>query len=69
MKSYTLLASIFTAILLTACAHPIMISPDISKIERESGARVIEQSIGYYISADREMEITTAGGGGRQGQI
>jgi hypothetical protein len=62
MKLFT--SILFVALLLTGCAHPLVISPDISKIERDSGAQVINKHVGYYISEDREKEVTTAGGGG-----
>lgn len=52
------------AIVLTGCAHPIVISPDISKIERDSNVQVIPNNVGYYLLDDREKEVITAGGGG-----
>src|SRR3990172_12617983 len=51
-------------VVITGCAHPIVISPDISKIERDSGMQVIPKNVGYYILEDREKEVTTPGGGG-----
>lgn len=64
MKSCTLFASVFTVILLAGCAHPIVISPDIAKIERAPGTKVIEKNVGYYVTGDREKDVITAGGGG-----
>src|SRR5215475_5579305 len=49
---------------LTGCAHQIVITPDLSSIERPSAAP-IDKKVGYYISgADRAAMVTTAGGGG-----
>ncbi len=49
---------------LTACAHPITIAPDLTKLERPAvSAR--PGTVGLYMSAeDRGREITTPGGGG-----
>jgi len=50
--------------LLTGCAHPITVSPDLTRITRE-GVTLIDVNVGYYISpADMAKEVTTPGGGG-----
>jgi len=57
---------LFVAIIsITGCAHSIAISPDISKIERDTKFLPIEKSIGYYIAPEvRDKNVTTPGGGG-----
>jgi hypothetical protein len=64
MKFAKLLFSLFAAFIITGCAHTIVISPDISKIERDKNAQPIQKNVGYYIVGDREKEVVTPGGGG-----
>jgi hypothetical protein len=64
MKFAKVLFVIFVAAIITGCAHTIVISPDISKIERDKSAQPIQKNVGYYIVGDREKEVVTAGGGG-----
>ena len=49
---------------LCGCAHPIVITPDVSKLERDTGVQPIPKSVGYYFTEAREKEVITAGGGG-----
>lgn len=57
--------SVLAIVLVTGCAHPIVISPDIAKIERDTGTQPIDRNVGYYIAPqNREMAVTTPGGGG-----
>jgi len=49
---------------MAGCAHTIVISPDLSKIERDRGTQPIQKNVGYYILGDREKEVVTPGGGG-----
>ena len=49
----------------SGCAHPISVSPDVSKIENTGGHKRIEKNVGYYISQEKkDLEVTTPGGGG-----
>lgn len=65
MKNITCTCAIVTAALLTGCAHPIVMSPDLAKIERKAEDKRIEKNIAYYIPpAYRTLEVTTPGGGG-----
>jgi hypothetical protein len=49
--------------LLAACAHPISISPDLNTLPARQPS--VDKSVAYVISAaDRDLEITTGGGGG-----
>lgn len=65
MRTLYLALSILTVSLVAACASPLAIGPDISKIERDAGTPLINKSVGYYIAADkREMSVVTPGGGG-----
>lgn len=55
----TLLASLYVA----GCAHPMNIKPDVQALAPVNAR--IEKNVGLYISAaDRELEVTSAGGGG-----
>lgn len=62
-----LLALLLLAILsvvMTGCAHPITMNPDLAKISGDKAA-VINKSVGYHISdAAKALEVTTGGGGG-----
>jgi len=51
-------------ILITGCAHPIVLSPEIALINSYGGADKIPANIGYYLQEDREKEVTSAGGSG-----
>ncbi|UGQ46388.1 hypothetical protein [Massilia endophytica] len=57
---------VVAAVLLTACSHPIVITPDIAKIERPADAKPrVKANVGYYVdAAQREQERITPGGGG-----
>lgn len=47
------------------CAHQFSISPNLDKIASDVVQPKIEQSVGYFISAqNRALEVTTPGGGG-----
>jgi hypothetical protein len=59
-----LLALIFFAALLSGCAHPLNISPDISAINKSAPVAKSMKSISYYFTEDLEKEVTTPGGGG-----
>lgn len=65
MRIIKLVCSMFAAAVLVGCAHPIVITPDISRIERDSSAQPIKKGVAYYIAEDvRTREVTTPGGGG-----
>ncbi len=50
-------------VLVTGCAHPISMAPDL-KVVPDSSAKIHKQ-VGYFISAeDLGKEVTTPGGGG-----
>jgi len=58
------LSAVLATALLVGCAHPIVITPDVSQIDRTE-VKPIECNVGYFISQpDREKEVTTPGGGG-----
>ncbi len=53
-----------SALLLSACAHPIVITPDVSKLERKD-IQPIDLNVGYFISdGDRQKSVESPGGGG-----
>ncbi|MDB5985350.1 MAG: hypothetical protein JWR16_403 [Nevskia sp.] len=65
MKFPSLGAAFGFAALLSACAHPMVISPDIVHIVPDSSTKPIPKNVGFYISEDkRALEVTTPGGGG-----
>lgn len=66
MNFYKLAATLLAAAALTGCAHPLMITPNVAKIERGAEAPPRAQAkVGYYINdALRTQEVTTPGGGG-----
>jgi hypothetical protein len=50
--------------LVFGCAHPIVITPDVSKLERNE-VQPIACNVGFVITdVDRETVVTTPGGGG-----
>lgn len=59
---------LLASVLLVGCAHPINISPSISNVAvktTQNSAQRSPISVGYYISQkNRELEVTTPGGGG-----
>lgn len=56
-------SSLVMVVLVTGCAHPITLTPDINKIGNATSK--INKSAGYYISpADMAKEMETKGGGG-----
>lgn len=65
MRIAKLLTSLIAVAALVGCAHPIVMTPDIAKIEAPAGAQPVKKAVGYYIADDlRAMEVTTPGGGG-----
>jgi hypothetical protein len=62
MQGAVLLAAVTV---ISGCAHPLAISPDITKIEPARNVQPIDRNVGYYIAAaTRESAVTTPGGGG-----
>ncbi len=65
MRIIKLISMLAVVAVITGCAHPLVISPDISKVERSGNAQAIDKNVGYYIPADmREKLVKTGGGGG-----
>jgi hypothetical protein len=65
MRLAKLLSSMGVVAALAGCAHPIVVSPDITKIEPSTNIQPIKKSVAYYIAEDmRSKEVTTPGGGG-----
>ncbi|MET3135032.1 hypothetical protein AAKU55_005335 [Oxalobacteraceae bacterium GrIS 1.11] len=66
MKLYQFAGALIAAAVLTGCAHPVMIVPNMAKIERSADAPPrIKSKVGYYINeASRTQVVTTPGGGG-----
>lgn len=64
-KFLSLAATLSVVLFMTGCAHPITITPNVAKIEREAGTQPIRKNVAYYIAEDlHAKEITSAGGGG-----
>lgn len=58
------LAACLCALLLGACAHQIVITPDLAKLDTV-GVAPLKKSVGLYVPPDdKAREVTTAGGGG-----
>jgi len=65
MRITKLLSSAIIVAALTGCAHPIIMSPDIGKIEPAATSQPIKKNVAYYIAEDvRIKEVITPGGGG-----
>lgn len=65
MRGFRFLLSVLAIVAMAGCAHPILVSPDVAKIERSSSSPRIEKNVGYYISPEnRALAVTTPGGGG-----
>jgi hypothetical protein len=65
MRVVSIISSIFVIAAITGCAHPIVISPDIGKIERDTSNNQITKNVAYYIPDDiKTKEVITPGGGG-----
>ncbi|PUE53406.1 membrane lipoprotein lipid attachment site-containing protein [Limnohabitans parvus] len=62
MKKLIILA--FFVALVSGCAHPLNISPDIAAINQGSSVEKFDKNFSYYFSEDLEKEVTTPGGGG-----
>lgn len=59
------LMALSLAVFLGGCAHPITISPNITKLQAASMQTKIDKSVGYYISeGNRALSVTTPAGGG-----
>jgi hypothetical protein len=57
-------AWLLCALVLTACAHPITITPDLGSLETPA-APVKRGTVGLYLSADdKARQVTSPGGGG-----
>ena len=63
MKRYAWLA-VGVLLALGACAHPITIIPDTSRIPAAMTSRVPRNAAYYIADADRDVQVTTPGGGG-----
>jgi len=65
MRIFKLASLLSMVAIITGCAHPLVISPDISKVERSGNVQPIDKSVGYYIPADvREKAVTTPAAAG-----
>lgn len=54
----------FVVALISGCAHPLNISPDIAAINKSTSSEKSVKSISYYFTEDIDKEVTTPGGGG-----
>jgi hypothetical protein len=65
MGHIRLLTALLFALVLGACSHPIVITPDADKISSVSNDRKINKRVGYYMTlAQRDAPVVTPGGGG-----
>lgn len=64
MKKVSMITALLAVMFASGCAHRINITPPLNTISPE-GITKIEKTVGYYISKEqRELLITTKGGGG-----
>lgn len=57
--------ALVAAAFLAGCAHPIVITPDVARLDAPSKAVPHKAVVGYYISEEqRALEVITPGGGG-----
>ncbi|HJW81445.1 MAG TPA: hypothetical protein VJ396_04300 [Acidiferrobacterales bacterium] len=65
MRIVKLIIAALAFAVITGCAHPIVISPDVSNLERNKRAQPIAKNVAYYISPEaRAKAVETPGGGG-----
>lgn len=65
MYNFRQAIAVFTVVIVSGCAHPMVISPDISKIGVEAGASSIDKDVGFFVSTeDKAKSVNTPGGGG-----
>lgn len=65
MKLLKIAVSVFVVVLFAGCAHPLVITPDITKIEADGKLPRIEKNVGLYVNPQsRAVTVTTPGGGG-----
>lgn len=65
MRIVKLIIAALAFAVITGCAHPIVISPDTSRLERSGSAQPIAKNVAYYISHEaRAKSVETPGGGG-----
>jgi len=65
MRFPKLVTIAFAAVVLSACAHPYVVSPSIEKLGPPVQGQQINKSVAYVITAEQlSKEVTTSGGGG-----
>jgi hypothetical protein len=66
MSLIKLASGLALAAVLAGCAHPLIITPDMSKISRSADAQPLKKNhVAYYISETAHaQQVTTPGGGG-----
>ncbi len=64
--SRALFVSVLLAVgVLSGCAHPMIIKPEMQVLAADPSIRKIQKNVGLYISPEnRSKEVTTPGGGG-----
>lgn len=64
MRRLVYLSVVLSLLMLTACAHPIVITPNTGELNG-NGVNRINKNVGYYIpGAERNKRVETPGGGG-----
>lgn len=64
MRKAAYLSVVASFLLLTACAHPIVITPNTGELNA-NGVKKVNKVVGYYIpAAERDKRVETPGGGG-----
>jgi hypothetical protein len=62
-------ATFAVAAILTGCAHPLVITPDVAKLEAPAKTVPHKAVVGYYLSEEQRAQEVITPGGGRQGQL
>ena len=65
-RTYCIVVAVISTLFISGCSHQIVVAPDNSSLYKTSGSNKNKRySVGYYISPkDRNLEVTTPGGGG-----
>ncbi len=64
MRRAAYLSVVLSFLLLTACAHPIVITPNMGELNAND-LKKVNKVVGYYIpAAERDKRVETPGGGG-----
>lgn len=65
MKTIRLALLVVATAIITGCAHPMIIKPEMEALVTPASSQKIQKNVGLYIAPEnRQKEVTTPGGGG-----